>query len=62
MYVTEHKGELIGFMGDSGYSETPGTVGNFDIHLHFGIYIYDVNNNEISVNPYYYLMKNIQKQ
>lgn len=44
-------GELIGFMGDTGYSEVEGTVGNFDVHLHFGIYI-DYKGEETSVNPY----------
>lgn len=44
-------GELIGYMGDSGYGEE-GTVGAFDVHLHIGIYINDPEGNEISVNPY----------
>ena len=44
-------GELIGFMGDTGYSEIEGTYGNFDVHLHFGIYI-DYKGKEMSVNPY----------
>ncbi|MCH5252462.1 MAG: M23 family metallopeptidase [Lachnospiraceae bacterium] len=43
-------GELIGYMGDSGYGEE-GTVGKFEVHLHFGIYL-DLNGKEISVNPY----------
>ena len=34
------KGQLIGYMGDSGYSKVEGTVGKFNVHLHFGIYIY----------------------
>lgn len=34
-----HAGELIAFMGDTGYSKTEGTAGNFDVHLHFGIYL-----------------------
>lgn len=41
-------------MGDSGYGEE-GTVGQFDVHLHFGIYINDNNGNEISINPYHIL-------
>ena len=45
-------GELLGFMGDSGYSEVEGTVGNFDVHLHFGIYLNDENGAEFSVNSY----------
>ncbi len=32
-------GELIGYMGDTGYGKTEGTRGNFDVHLHVGIYI-----------------------
>lgn len=45
-------GELLGFMGDSGYSEIEGTVGNFAVHLHFGIYLNDENGEEFSVNSY----------
>ena len=41
-------------MGDSGYGEE-GTVGQFDVHLHFGIYINDNDGNEISINPYHIL-------
>lgn len=44
-------GTLIGMMGDSGYSKVEGTKGKFDVHLHFGVYIYE-NDNEISINPY----------
>ena len=47
-------GELLGFMGDSGYGEE-GTVGKFDVHLHLGIYSWDTGE-EISVNPYYVLL------
>lgn len=45
-------GELIGFMGDSGYSDVVGTVGKFDVHLHFGIYLNDPAGKEFSVNSY----------
>lgn len=48
-------GELLGFMGDSGYSDIEGTVGNFDVHLHFGIYLNDENGEEFSVNSYWIL-------
>ncbi len=48
-------GELLGFMGDSGYSKVPGTVGNFAVHLHFGIYIRTDHYEELSVNPYWIL-------
>lgn len=45
-------GELIGFMGDTGYSEVEGTTGQFDVHLHFGIYFNDENGKEFAINPY----------
>ena len=44
-------GDLLGYMGDSGYSTVEGTTGNFPVHLHLGIYLYD-SGQEISVNPY----------
>jgi murein DD-endopeptidase MepM/ murein hydrolase activator NlpD len=47
-------GEFIGFMGDTGYSKVEGTVGNFDVHLHVGIY-FDYKEQEVSVNPYWIL-------
>ncbi len=47
-------GELLGFMGDSGYG-AEGTVGKFAVHLHVGIYINDEAGKEISVNPYWVL-------
>lgn len=50
-----HAGDLLGFMGDSGYGPE-GTVGMFDVHLHFGIYLYDSKGNEISVNPYGWIL------
>lgn len=46
-------GQLLGFMGDSGYGEE-GTIGKFAVHLHFGIYI-DSKLGEMSVNPYWIL-------
>ena len=46
-------GELLGFMGDSGYGPE-GTVGKFPVHLHVGIYLYE-DGREVSVNPYYIL-------
>ena len=51
-------GELLGYMGDSGYGPE-GTVGQFDVHLHFGIYLYR-DGSEISFNPYY-LLKYLEK-
>jgi len=44
-------GQLIGYMGDSGYG-SEGTVGRFDVHLHMGIYFDGKDGLEISVNPY----------
>lgn len=48
-------GELIGYMGDTGYSAIEGTTGNFDVHLHVGIYIRTKDSPEMSVNPYWIL-------
>lgn len=47
-------GQLLGFMGDSGYGPE-GTMGQFPIHLHLGIYIRTENQTEVSVNPYWIL-------
>ena len=46
-------GDLLGFMGDSGYGPE-GTTGMFPVHLHLGMYIYP-EGKEISVNPYWVL-------
>lgn len=54
-------GELLGFMGDTGYGTVEGTVGNFDVHLHVGFYIKTDHHEELSLNPYWilkYLEKN----
>ena len=48
-------GDLLGFMGNSGYSKVEGTKGKFDVHLHFGIYYTDENGSEIALNPYHLL-------
>lgn len=45
-------GDLLGFMGDTGYSKVEGTTGNFPVHLHLGIYLV-TEDQEVSVNPYY---------
>lgn len=47
-------GQIIGYMGDTGYSEIEGTKGMFPVHLHFGMY-YVGGNQELSINPYWYL-------
>lgn len=44
-------GDVLGFMGDTGYGTEEGTSGKFPVHLHVGIYLYE-NGQEISVNPY----------
>lgn len=46
-------GQLIGFMGDSGYG-TEGTIGMFDVHLHLGIYVKN-GGRDMSINPYFLL-------
>lgn len=48
-------GQLIGYMGDTGYSEIEGTTGNFPVHLHFGMYLNDADGQEVSFNTYYLL-------
>lgn len=48
---TINAGDLLGFMGDTGYGMEEGTRGKFPVHLHVGIYLYQ-NEQEISVNPY----------
>lgn len=58
-------GQLIGFMGDTGYG-SEGTTGQFPVHLHVGIYYYDAAGQENSINPYPFLeridpVKNIEK-
>ena len=47
-------GDLIGYMGNSGYGEE-GTTGKFAVHLHLGIYIRTPETEELSVNPYWIL-------
>ena len=50
---TVQAGDLLGFMGDTGYG-AEGTTGKFPVHLHVGIYIYP-EEQEMSVNPYWVL-------
>lgn len=45
-------GTHLGYMGDTGYSEIPGTTGMFDVHLHLGIYLGSSDGTEYSVNSY----------
>ena len=49
-----HAGQLLGYMGDTGYGEE-GTTGQFAVHLHLGIYIQTSHYQELSVNPYWVL-------
>ncbi len=58
---TVKAGQLLGFMGDSGYSKVEGTVGNFDVHLHLGIYMKTEHHEELSVNPYW-ILKRIEEK
>lgn len=51
---TVQAGDLLGYMGDTGYSTIEGTTGNFPVHLHVGIYMFH-GEEEISVNPYWVL-------
>lgn len=50
-------GQILGRMGDSGYGKEPGTKGQFDVHLHVGIYIKDISGKERAINPYWYLKR-----
>lgn len=63
-YAKEYKegdviraGDIIGYMGSTGYSKVEGTKNKFPVHLHFGIYItpdHDIaaDYEEIALNPY----------
>ena len=50
-------GDIIGYMGSTGYSKVEGTKNKFPVHLHFGIYITPdpdiaADYEEIALNPY----------
>lgn len=53
-------GKLLGFMGDTGYSKVEGTTGNFDVHLHLGVYLKTDHYEELSMNPYW-ILKYLEK-
>lgn len=55
-----YAGQLLGYMGDSGYGKTENTVGNFAVHLHLGIYIKTDHYEELSLNPYW-ILKYLEK-
>lgn len=49
-------GTLIGYMGNTGYSKTEGTKGNFEVHLHVGISPKSkLFSGETWINPYPFL-------
>ena len=47
-------GDLLGYMGDSGYSKVEGTKGIFPVHLHIGISPI-FGSEEFWINPYVFL-------
>lgn len=49
-------GEILGFMGDTGYGIEPGTTGQMPVHLHVGIYT-NTKDGLKAINPYPYLLK-----
>lgn len=63
-YAKEYKegdviraGDIIGYMGSTGYSKVEGTKNKFPVHLHFGIYITPdpdiaADYEKIALNPY----------
>ncbi len=53
-------GELLGYMGDSGYGPE-GTTGQFPVHLHIGIYVPLGEDRELAVNPYW-MLKYLENQ
>ncbi len=48
-------GQLLGYMGDTGYGKEEGTTGQFPVHLHVGIYVRNEEIPELAVNPYWFL-------
>ncbi len=48
-------GQLLGYMGDTGYGIREGTSGQFPVHLHFGIYVRTGELPDLAVNPYWFL-------
>lgn len=48
-------GQLLGYMGDTGYGKQEGTSGQFPVHLHLGIYLRSEEFQELAVNPYWFL-------
>lgn len=56
-----HAGDLLGFLGDSGYGEE-GTTGQFEPHLHLGVYLTNDNGEEYAINPYPLLIYNKERK
>ncbi len=52
-------GQIIGYMGNSGYGEE-GTTGKFPVHLHLGISL-QIDKKETWINPYW-ILKYIQNE
>lgn len=48
-------GQVIGFMGDSGYDKQEGVTGKFPVHLHVGISPKTTLANDFWINPYPFL-------
>lgn len=49
-------GDLLGYMGDTGYSKLEGAKGNFPVHLHIGFSIKtSLTQDEFWINPYPFL-------
>jgi len=48
-------GDILGYMGDSGYGKKEGTKGNFIVHLHIGISPNTELINDFWINPYPFL-------
>ncbi len=49
-------GQLLGYMGDTGYGKKEGTKGNFQVHLHVGISPKtSLSKKEFWINPYPFL-------
>lgn len=48
-------GQLIGFMGDTGYGKKEGSKGNFAVHLHVGIMPDSKIKKDFWINPYPFL-------
>ncbi len=53
---TVKAGDILGYMGNSGYGKTEGTKGKFPVHLHIGICPKtDLTEDELWINPYPFL-------